>query len=380
MIRQFACLAALLFLASPARAGIVTLDFSNDIDLTFKAHAGEANAVTVVFALPPPGSTSGGEATFIDTGAPLDAVGHCRSLNAHAAVCAHPGGALPRFSLFRLDLGDGADTVRIAGEIPVAEFWGLHGGAGADFISIEEFSGSNSIEPVILFGEDGDDQVVGSAFGDVFHPGAGNDLVRTGTTNEEESDIVYEGFGDDRIEGRGREDIVSYARAPRRIDANLATGRVAGWGNDHLSSVERLLGSSFADSLRAHLHGSALNGHRGSDLIVGGPGSDFLGGDGGNDRLRGQGGRDHLFDFSGVDRLDGGRGADYLDAGPGGDLLNGGAGRDRLEAGSGNDILYSRDRTPDSVDGQGGRDCAIFDRRLDRLLGIELRGCLSRRG
>jgi Ca2+-binding RTX toxin-like protein len=54
------------------------------------------------------------------------------------------------------------------------------------------------------------------------------------------------------------------------------------------------------------------------------------------------------------------------------DLLVGTTNVDRICGLAGNDTLYAKDRHRDVVDGGSGRDRAIYDRKLDRLIRIEL--------
>jgi Ca2+-binding RTX toxin-like protein len=96
-----------------------------------------------------------------------------------------------------------------------------------------------------------------------------------------------------------------------------------------------------------------LVGTRGNDVLWGTPGKDLIQGLGGNDVLVGRGGADRLL------------------GGAGNDTLIGGAGRDQLRGGIGNDILYARDKQSDVVAGEGGKDRAQVDKRLDKVSSVE---------
>jgi Ca2+-binding RTX toxin-like protein len=89
-----------------------------------------------------------------------------------------------------------------------------------------------------------------------------------------------------------------YIEAPGGVAADLASGAVSGAsGNDVLVSINTVIGSLRADTLR------------------GGPGGDFLVGLAGGDTLAGRGGVDILSPASGNDIVNGGGGFDYVDYG-----------------------------------------------------------------
>jgi serralysin len=134
---------------------------------------------------------------------------------------------------------------------------------------------------------------------DGLNGGAGNDMLHGLGGN----DVLHGGAGADRLNGGTDSDYASYAAASAGVLADLLSrslnqGDAAG---DIYMSIERLLGSAHADSLR---------GSNASNAIKGG------------------GGNDTLFGRSGHDTLDGGTGDDLLYGGAGRDVLIGGAGRD----------------------------------------------------
>jgi len=55
------------------------------------------------------------------------------------------------------------------------------------------------------------------------------------------------------------------------------------------------------------------------------------------------------------------------------DLLVGTTQADRICGLAGNDTIYAKDHRRDLIDGGSGRDRAIYDRNLDRLVHVELR-------
>jgi Ca2+-binding RTX toxin-like protein len=149
-----------------------------------------------------------------------------------------------------------------------------------------------------LWGGRGNDDLVGDGGRDSLKGGPGADRLG-------ESDP-----GNDTIDGGAGDDWAVYEFAPRGVVANLASGRVSGWGQDRLAGIEQLIGSRFADRLFGSPRNDGIYGRGGADLVSGASGNDALFGEDGNDRILGGPGRD---------ALDGGAGRDSLDGGPGRD-------------------------------------------------------------
>ena len=218
-------------------------------------------------------------------------------------------------------------------------------GAGTDtLVSIETLTGSNFA-----------DQLTASAAGSVLNGGAGVDAV-------------------------------SYQYAAAGVHVSLLVGgaqNTVGAGMDTLTSIEKLVGSAFADTLIASTTGSTLNGGPGGDDLYSGPGSDILNGGGAsdfadyalatagvtvsladtafqntvgagtdelvsiekvvgsnfNDTITGDAGVNTLFGEGGDDFIIGGANGDYLFGNAGNDTLYGGAGQDSLTGGAGNDVF-----------------------------------------
>ncbi len=123
------------------------------------------------------------------------------------------------------------------------------------------------VNPGVICGTSGPDNLVGTSANDLILGGGGNDVCNGAGGN----DVINCGAGNDIILG--------------------------GSGNDVLS------GTSGRDTIR---------GGPGRDRIFGGAGRDRLFGNGGRDRLFGQGGRDRLNGGAGRDRCSGGAGLDRL--------------------------------------------------------------------
>ena len=188
---------------------------------------------------------------------------------------------------------------------------------GDTFFSIENLRGSDFADSLrgsnidnLIQGGDGDDQLFGirgndtlegdagadTLFGedgaDVLNGGAGDDRLVGGA----EGDLLIGGAGADRLVGGDGFDIASYETATVRVRVDLSgglseTGDAAG---DLFSSIERIVGTDFADI-----------------LIGDGAANDFAGG-ADDDRLVGNGGADTLTGGTGADRLIGGSEADVF--------------------------------------------------------------------
>ncbi|MEI6722141.1 MAG: hypothetical protein WCO67_15355, partial [Betaproteobacteria bacterium] len=150
----------------------------------------------------------------------------------------------------------------------------IHGGGGNDRLLVSALAGSTKTRH--LYGDAGDDTLIGSDLADTLDGGTGNDSL-------------YGMKGNDTINGEA--------------------------GND------------------------TLYGGRGDDTISGGVGDDQIFGEDDNDILTGDAGLDTIYGGSGNDRIDGGDDADTLFGDVGNDSLYGGAGGDVLNGGKGLDYL-----------------------------------------
>lgn len=151
-----------------------------------------------------------------------------------------------------------------------------------------------------LQGGAGDDTYVVDSAGDMLteESGGGRDLVRIATaaytlpdyvedawillpsavTGNGQGNVIYAGWYEDRIDGGGGFDEVSYARgADAGVSVSLAVSTAqatGGSGSDTLLNIEKLTGSSFGDSLSGHDGDNTLDGAAGADTLTGGNGSD----------------------------------------------------------------------------------------------------------
>jgi Ca2+-binding RTX toxin-like protein len=291
----------------------------------------------------------------------------------------------------RLTGEGGADTIDGGGGIDLASFVGTPLAKGGVNAFIENGSGAvvdgfGSID--ILSNIEG---LIGTHSADTLAGGLGDQwLIGRG--------------GSDSIGGGEGNDWVSYIDDPAGVTASLATGTATdGWGgvwalagNDTLSGIENIEGSSFNDTLTGDDNANRIVGLGGNDTLEGGAGDDIvdggagddliIGGDGaGDDTYQGGDGSDTVSyastsqgvtanlasgTASGVEigtdtlisvaNLIGGTGNDSLTGDAIGNLLDGAAGDDFIQGGGGNDTLQGGAGN-DTIDG-GANDTGIGDR------------------
>ncbi len=212
----------------------------------------------------------------------------------------------------------------------------------------------------------------------------GDGFVITGDADDEAitgtmvDDTIEGGDGADAIAGGAGTDTARYSGTGVKADLQISqvnTGHAAG---DTYSSIENLLGTDGADSLRGDAQDNGLAGGAGNDFLVGRNGDDVLEGGAGNDVLIGGRGADIHDGGAGIDR------ASYIDAAAGvkadlqfaqfndasatgdtyisvenlrgsrlGDDLRGDAGANRIEGLEGRDYLTGRDGDDDLRGGAG---------------------------
>ena len=241
-----------------------------------------------------------------------------------------------------------------------------------------------------IYGYGGDDSIFGLA---------GNDYIVGGT-------------GADALNGGIGTDTASYWDSAAGIVVSLAAGVGAGGDaeGDTYVSIEKVVGSPYADWIVGNDGDNGLSGINGDDFLDGGNGSDMLWGGWNNDMLNGGGGADFLSGGQGIDtafyyespegvivalNVNGGTGGDaegdtfeeienltgslYADSlwgddgvnelmgMNGNDALKGFGGADSLHGGNGNDTLAGMDGADvlrgdsgdDSLDGGAGADTML---------------------
>lgn len=134
---------------------------------------------------------------------------------------------------------------------------------GDSYSSIENLAGSQF-----------NDALTGNSSANLLAGNNGNDRLNGGGGN----DTLVGGSGGDRLAGGDGTDTTSYAFAPKGVRANLAspadnTGDAQG---DTYSSIENLIGSSYADKLTGNSSANKIDGAKGNDTLTGGSGADVF--------------------------------------------------------------------------------------------------------
>jgi Ca2+-binding RTX toxin-like protein len=273
-----------------------------------------------------------------------------------------------------------------------------------------------------LVGSAFDDTLSGFTSNDTLEGGAGNDSL-TGAAGDDQllgndgNDLFLGDLGADTIDGGVGIDVVDYALSAAAITAYLdGTSGSGGLADaDRLIAVERIIGSSFADTLYGHNQSETLEGGAGADTLFGANGNDSLLGGAGDDMLRGDGGADTLdggADYDTVtyanssavminlttnvnsdgdaagdvisnvervigslqgDTLTGSAANDVLEGNDGNDTLSGLGGVDNLLGGSGDDNIRTG-LGADIVDGGTGIDTVDYSNNSVSAITVVLNG------
>jgi Ca2+-binding RTX toxin-like protein len=166
----------------------------------------------------------------------------------------------------------------------------IAGGPGADTLK-----GGRGDD--VLRGKGGDDTLRGNGGADLLVGGDGNDRLDPGSGR----DRLKGSAGDDRFIARGGAnhfggghgmDMVDFAAARSPATVDLAAGTASAGSTDTLRSVERILGTRFADVIIGDERRNVVFGHAGDDRIEGSGGNDLLHGGLGNDEVFGGAGND----------------------------------------------------------------------------------------
>jgi Ca2+-binding RTX toxin-like protein len=192
----------------------------------------------------------------------------------------------------------------------------LYGGEGNDYLEANTgvpFSGALDK----LYGEAGDDIIrPGGNVYSLFYGGDGNDDI-VGTA----FGVVEGGAGADKMVGTGGRigTVLSYASSNAGVTIDLAKNTAKGGhaSGDTIRKFANARGSEFNDLLRGTNNANSLHGEGGNDTLHGLAGDDGLVGGDGRDSLFGGDGDDLLVGGAGADLLDGSKGIDtvsYSDA------------------------------------------------------------------
>ncbi len=209
-----------------------------------------------------------------------------------------------------LDLGEGADTLRMEGALicppgsaaPGQSRWSVEGGGGGgdDDLDGGELNDTLGGGPGLdtLNGGRGEDDLRGDADADTLEGAQGNDTLRGGGGNDTfrgggGDDLMHgglDGAGSDTFDGGPGTDTVNYAFAASGVSVTIETSNNSpdgqpGDGDAVFDNVENVTGST---------HDDVLVGDADANLLLGSLGNDTVTGAGGADALRGQEGDDTL--------------------------------------------------------------------------------------
>ena len=225
----------------------------------------------------------------------------------------------------------------------------------------------------LIFDGSGDDSIDGGADNDTIYSASGSDTI-AGGDGDDSINGVRNGNGYLAPSSTGAKTIFGEGGQDFLLGGNLNDSIDGGSGNDTLYGLtgnDTLLGGTGDDNLNGDAGNDSLDGGDGQDTLQGGAGNDALSGGAGDDTLYDQtGGIDTLLGGDGNDRLDtysgsgadslvGGNGNDTLISGDGNDTLDGGAGTNRLLGGGGNDVYVVSSRQTHLSD-SGGNDSATI--------------------
>ncbi|MEL6379914.1 MAG: choice-of-anchor Q domain-containing protein [Pseudomonadota bacterium] len=259
------------------------------------------------------------------------------------------GGARPTVAILSGGLADDTgDSLAIA-RVPVDLLPAPLAGDARGFNRISGAAVDIGAFEAINDATDGDDMLIGTAFGDMLDGLAGDDVV-TGLAGVDQLsgglgfDLLIGGGGADTLMGGANADNLFGDAGADVLFGDAGFDRLFG-GTDN----DGLFGGDDDDALFGEFGNDTLDGQDGDDRLFGGAGFDTLLGNDGNDQLAGDANADNLFGGAGNDTLLGGQGLDrlfgelgndVLDAGIGNDVIFAGAGFDTLIGGEGDDRLF----------------------------------------
>jgi len=240
-----------------------------------------------------------------------------------------------------------------------------------------------------VYGESGDDVLLGDSITQQLNGGVGNDtLTSVGGSSlswliggdgddwlrgSASDDLLEAGSGNDTIDGGAGFDLVGFGGASGvTVDLGVSGPQQTGEGLDVLTGVEAVKGTDFGDT---------LTGDASANQLLGGAGSDVIYGLGGNDTITDEGyytddwgfrhdgpTADYLRGGDGDDSISGGEEFDDLNGNAGNDTINGDDGDDWVVGGKDQDLLFG-DEGADIVLGNLGNDTAAGGEGADTVRG-----------
>jgi len=186
---------------------------------------------------------------------------------------------------------------------------------GADFENVQMLGTGN----IGATGNNGNNLAIGNSGNNYFNLRAGDDTIEAGAGNDwiDMSAFGTGTYGDDVIDGGAGTDTVNFAISAGQLSAitvDLGAGTIrgggsAGFGSASVTSVERVIGAQFNDSMKGSGAAETLEGRDGNDTLSGMGGNDTLIGGTGQDTFLfatapGTANADVVSDFvSGTDKL-----------------------------------------------------------------------------
>lgn len=247
----------------------------------------------------------------------------------------------------------------------------------------------------VVIGSGADETIVGNAEGQYLTGSGGNDLVQglggsdtfgcdAGTYEGGRGADVFEIFGEECgiVRGGKGKDTADFHNMQQAVVVsldNVSNDGPAGHATANVrSDVERVIGSSYDDTLTGNGDADQLQGLAGNDTLLGGDGPDALAPGPGVDTVDGGAGKDKLIysasnsgvvvqmaaklvtgegddAFASVEAIVGSRWGDTMNGAGSADRFIGGAGNDVLKGFRGADTLLGGDGD-DSIDGGKGTD------------------------
>lgn len=262
---------------------------------------------------------------------------------------------------------EGFDIVRINSEFDADQKASDHDAlvARSTFRVTRVVEGSNQAT-----GDAGSNALIGSSRSDILRAGLGRDYLQGGSGD----DLLDGGAGADGLYGGDGIDTASYAEAGSGVTVNLAT-RSANTGDaagDSYSSIENLLGSSFADVLVGNDAANSISGGFGADRMHGGGGNDTYFVENSGDQVieAAGGGMDTImttiaFTLGATDEIEtliaDGQASIALTGNAFANTIVGNAGANKIHGGLGNDILS----------GGSGKDVFVFDTKANKYTNMD---------
>jgi len=169
------------------------------------------------------------------------------------------------------------------------------------------FTAAGQTVAVYIYGQDGNDTLTGSAFGDYIDGGVGDDILFGG----DGADTLFGNTGRDIMRGQDGDDSLIELGGDSLIDGGAGFDSLFVWSDAGFSlnlttaSIEWVQGSVLGgDTLNGagNTVDSYLYGWGGADTLTGGWANDYIAGGDGNDFLTGGAGNDTLIGEAGVNR------------------------------------------------------------------------------